>query len=428
MTQGGVQALFDRLDPGIVRCPYGLYDSFREDPPRYVDEVDAVVLTRFDDVQRVISDAKTFSSAQVRGPVSLAAMGEVLGALAASDPEMAGLMEKNTFMTRFLLAADGEDHRRRRSLVQKAFTPRRIRTMEPMIESAVDRLIDGFASRGTVEFVSEFAIPLPIEVIAHAIGVEGADVADFKRWSDGLFAPMGVNKPSPEIMIEFLRSQDDFIGYFGPRIDERRDSPRDDLLQDLLGAEEDGERLSRAESLLMCAELTAAGNETTTSMLTSALVILGQDPDLADRLRADPSQIPAFIEEVLRLEGPIQAFYRTATSDVEVGGLSVEAGTAILCIYGAANRDPAQFHSPTEVDCQRDNIKTHLSFGRGPHACVGSLLARTEGQIAVARILERLQGIEVTHAPADGEYTPSYMLRGGHHLDLSFRAAVPSGG
>lgn len=419
-------ALFDRLDPALVECPYPLYDAFREEPPRFVDEVDAVVLTRFDDVQQVIGDAETFSSAQVRGPVSLAAMGEVLGALAESEPEMAELLEKNTFMTRFLLAADGEDHRRRRSLVQKAFTPRRIRTMEPAIEAIVDRLIDNFAQRGTVEFVGEFAVPLPIEVIARAIGVEDADVGDFKRWSDALFAPMGVNRPSRDVMVEFLRSQDEFIGYFGPRIDARRESPRDDLLQDLLNAEQEGERLTRPESLLMCAELTAAGNETTTSMLTSATRILGSHPKLADELRQDDSLIAGFVEEVLRLEGPIQAFYRTATRDVEVGGQAISAGTAVLCIYGAANRDPAHFDRPDEVDCRRDNIRTHVSFGRGPHACVGSLLARTEGRIAITRLLDRLAGIEVTVPPRPGDYTPSYMLRGSHRLELAFRPAAAS--
>ena len=415
-------ALFDDLEPEALKCPYPLYDRFREADPVYVEEVQAIVITRFDDVQRVISDAKTFSSAQVRGPVSLAAMGEVLGGLAASDPAMAALMEKNMFMTRFLLAADGDDHRRRRSLVQKAFTPRRIRTMEPMIEAVVERLIDGFAARGSTEFVAEFAVPLPIEVVARAIGVDDADVGDFKQWSDDLFAPMGVNKPSAELMRAFLRSQDEFIGYFGPRIDARRESPRDDLLQDLLSAEEDGEKLTRPESLLMCAELTAAGNETTTSMLTSAAEILGTHRELADGLRADSSLVPGFVEEVLRLEGPIQAFYRTATADTEVGGVPVAEGTALLCIYGAANRDPRQFERPTEIDCQRHNQRTHVSFGRGPHACVGSLLARTEGRIAVEALLRRLQEIEATEAPAPEDYTHSYMLRGAHRLGLSFRS------
>ncbi|MFT3864321.1 MAG: cytochrome P450 [Solirubrobacterales bacterium] len=411
---------FDELDAELVQCPYDLYRSFQEGPPVYVDAVRAVVVSRFADVQRVISDAAAFSSAQVRGPVSIEAMTEVLGGLAAEDPEMAALMERNQFMTRFLLAADGEDHRRRRGLVQKAFTPRRIRVMEPMIESIVERLIDGFAERGRANFVAEFAIPLPIEVIARAIGVDDADIGDFKRWSDDLFAPAGVNRPDREMMIAFLRSQDAFTRYFSQRIDERREGGRDDLLQDLLGAELDGERLTREESMLMCAELTAAGNETTTSMLASAAQILGDHPGLQEELRAEPARIPAFVEEVLRLEGPIQAFYRTAVEDTEVGGTPVAAGTALLCLYAAANRDAEQFECPVEIDTARPNGKTHTAFGRGPHACVGSLLARTEGRIAVEALLRRLDRIEVTRAPRAGEYTPSYMLRGPRRLEISF--------
>jgi cytochrome P450 len=417
---------FDQLDPELVQCPYDLYRSFQEGPPVYVDAVRAVVVSRFADVQRVIADAAAFSSAQVRGPVSIEAMTEVLGALAGEDPEMAALMERNQFMTRFLLAADGEDHRRRRGLVQKAFTPRRIRVMEPLIESIVEGLIDGFAGRNRVDFLAAFAVPLPIEVIARAIGVDDADVGNFKRWSDELFAPAGVNRPDREMMIAFLRSQDEFTRYFSPRIDARREggAERDDLLQDLLGAELDGERLTREESMLMCAELTAAGNETTTSMLASAAQILGSHPDLQAELRADPARIPAFVEEVLRLEGPIQAFYRTAIADTEVGGTPVPAGTALLCIYAAANRDGEQFECPTEVDTQRENGKTHTAFGRGPHACVGSLLARTEGRIAVDTLLRRLDRIEVARAPRAGEYTPSYMLRGPRRLELSFASAA----
>jgi cytochrome P450 len=412
---------FDELDPDLVQCPYDLYRSFQEGPPVYVDAVRAVVVSRFVDVQRVIADAAAFSSAQVRGPVPIEAMTEVLGGLAAEDPALAALMERNQFMTRFLLAADGEDHRRRRGLVQKAFTPRRIRVMEPMIESIVERLIDGFADRGGADFVTEFAIPLPIEVIARAIGVEDADVGDFKRWSDDLFAPAGVNRPGREMMIAFLRSQDEFTRYFSPRIDERRGgADRDDLLQDLLGAELDGERLTREESMLMCAELTAAGNETTTSMLASAAQILGSHAELQAVLRAEPDRIPAFVEEVLRLEGPIQSFYRTAVADTEVGGTPVAAGTALLCIYAAANRDAEQFECPAEIDTARPNGKTHTAFGRGPHACVGSLLARTEGRIAVEALLRRLDRIEVTRAPQAGEYTPSYMLRGPRRLEVSF--------
>ena len=351
-------------------------------------------MTRFADIQQVLSDAATFSSHMVKGPVPMREMMGVLNSLAAEDSGFAAMLENDIMMNPVLLAADGDEHRRRRALVNKAFTPRRIRTMEDDIVDLAGQLVDGFSGRGEVELVSEFARPLPLTVVARSIGVPDDNLGTFTRWSADLFAPLGVNQPSKQMMEAFLRSQTEFIAYFSDRIAERQEASSDDILSDLVRAEEDGHRLTRKETLVICFELLAAGNETTTNLITSTMLMLIGNPELMAEIRGDLGRIPALIEESLRLEGPIQSFYRTATTDTEVGGVPLAAGSHLLLVYGSANRDERQFPQPEDVDLGRPNARTHVAFGRGAHACPGSLLAPTEARIALETLLTRLDGVK----------------------------------
>lgn len=420
MSASHCTRLFDDLEPEAVRCPYGVYDELRDAPPEYVPELEAYPVTRFADIQQILNDTASFSSHMVKGPVPMREMMGVLNTLASEDPEFAAMLENDIMMAPVLLAADGPEHRRRRSLVNKAFTPRRINTMEADMVDLAQRLVDGFADRGQVELVSEFARPLPLTVIARSIGVPDDNLETFTRWSADLFAPLGVNQPSKEMMEAFLRSQSEFIAYFSERIEERQESSSDDILSDLVRAEEDGQRLTRKETLVICFELLAAGNETTTNLITSTMLMLIEQPELMAEVRGDHGHLPALIEESLRLEGPIQSFYRTAVVDTEVGGASIPAGSHLLLVYGSANRDERQFPHSTEVDLGRGNARTHVAFGRGAHACPGSLLARTEGRIALETLLTRLDQIELA-AEADAlAYVPSYVARGVLGLPLRF--------
>lgn len=412
--------LFNDLDPEAVRCPYRVYEELRDAPPEYVPELEAYPVTRFADIQQVLNDTAGFTSHMVKGPVPMREMMGVLNKLAAEDPEFAAMLENDIMMAPVLLAADGPDHKRRRALVNKAFTPRRIKTMEADIADLAQRLVDGFADRGEVELVSEFARPLPLTVVARSIGVPDDNLETFTRWSGDLFAPLGVNQPTKEMMEAFLRSQSEFVAYMSERIEERQESSTDDILSDLVRAEEDGERLSRKETLVICFELLAAGNETTTNLITSTMLMLIEQPELMAEMRADHARLPALIEESLRLEGPIQSFYRTAVADTEIGGVPIPAGSHLLLVYGAANRDERQYPHPTEVDLDRANARTHVAFGRGAHACPGSLLARTEGRIALETLLTRLDEIELAAEATALAYVPSYVARGVLGLPLRF--------
>ena len=416
--------LFNDLEPELVRCPYGVYQELRDAPPAYVPELEAYPVTRFADIQQVLNDAGTFSSHMVKGPVPMREMMGQLTTLAAEDPEFAAMLENDIMMAPVLLAANGPEHRRRRALVNKAFTPRRIKTMEADVADLAHRLIDGFADRGEAELVSEFARPLPLTVIARAIGVPDDNLATFTRWSADLFAPLGVNRPTKEMMEAFLRSQTEFVAYFSERIAERQEHPGDDILSDLVRAEEDGHRLTRTETLVICFELLAAGNETTTNLISTTMLMLIERPELMSAVRAEPAELPALIEESLRLEGPIQSFYRTAVVDTELGGVAIPAGSHLLVVYGSANRDERQFAQPEDIDLGRTNARTHVAFGRGAHACPGSLLARTEGRIALETLLSRLDDIELGAAAEALAYVPSYVARGVLGLPLRFTAVA----
>ena len=296
--------------------------------------------------------------------------------------------------------------------------------MEADVADLAHRLIDGFADRGEAELVSEFARPLPLTVIARAIGVPDDNLATFTRWSADLFAPLGVNRPTKEMMEAFLRSQTEFVAYFSERIAERQEHPGDDILSDLVRAEEDGHRLTRTETLVICFELLAAGNETTTNLISTTMLMLIERPELMSAVRAEPAELPALIEESLRLEGPIQSFYRTAVVDTELGGVAIPAGSHLLVVYGSANRDERQFAQPEDIDLGRTNARTHVAFGRGAHACPGSLLARTEGRIALETLLSRLDDIELGAAAEALAYVPSYVARGVLGLPLRFTAVA----
>jgi cytochrome P450 len=402
---------FSDLAPHLVRCPYEFYRALRQQPPAWVDEIEAYVVSRFADIRAVLHDTETFSSRTVQGPVPLRRRFEVLGAIAAENPGLAARLMEGVLRRPMLLTTDGEEHQRLRSLVNKAFTTRRIMRMQPQIQSIATRLIDSFIERHEVEFISEFAAPLPLRVIASVIGVPDHDVNDFKRWSDDLFAPQGVNQPTKEMITALARSSHEFIAYFNDRIDERRQAPTDDILSDLVRAEEDGHRLSRSETLVICSELLAAGNETTTSLIAQTVLTLAQRPDLTALMQAEPERIPALIEETLRLETPIQGFYRTATVDAAVGGVMIPAGAHLFLIYASGNRDERHFADPDDLDLDREPRRDHLAFGRGAHVCLGSLLARTEARIALEVLLGRVENLQLSVPTESLGFMPSHVVR-----------------
>ncbi|HET9078449.1 MAG TPA: cytochrome P450 [Acidimicrobiales bacterium] len=422
----GHQRLF-ALDPDAVSCPYPIFERLRQDAPvTWVEEIESFVVTRYEDVTFVLKRPELFSSGMATGPVLARQLAQGMATL-LSDGRTEGLDEVlkrvNRGGVKVLLSADPPLHRRQRNLVNRAFTQRRVAESAPAIRSLALDLVERFPAHGRVEFVQAFAVPLPLSVIADRLGVPRADMADFKRWSDDFTVAIGNHHLGPDELRAMLLSQAEFFAYFEEMVDRRRREPTGDLLSELVNARlPDGDELQPAELLGMLNQFLVAGNETTTKLLAFAVRRLAEDPDLAARLRAEPSLIDPFVEEMLRLEAPVQGLYRQAVEDCTVGGVAIPAGASLWLAYASANHDDAVFSCPEAVDLERGYPQPHLAFGFGEHFCLGAALARAEARIGISVLLEKLHDIGLD--PANRfQFEPSYALHGLRDLWITYTPA-----
>jgi cytochrome P450 len=422
----GLTRLF-HLEPDTLRCPYAIFDELRtEQPVTYAPAIECWVVSRFDDIVHVARRPEIFSSMRPTGPLLARQQRRAFEELAAEDPELAAVVTRVMGRTRVLLNADPPDHARQRKLVNRAFTPPKVKSIEPRIRALAESLVDGFAERGEVELVQEFCVLLPLTIIAECLGVADGDLPLFQKWSDDFVASIGNHELTKAQFRSLVQSQQEFFDYFLDKIAARRAEPREDLITDVVHATLDGEPLTDQEILWMFNQFLVAGNETTTKLLASAMRILLAQPELMERLRADPTLLAGFVEEVLRLESPVQGLYRTALTDTEIGGVPIKAGEHMLLLFAAGNRDDAKFPEPDELDPCRANAMQNLAFGHGEHYCLGSALARAEGRIGLEVLLERLDdirpapGVDVEHL----EYEPSYILHGLQRLPIVFTLAT----
>ena len=340
----------------------------------------------------------------------------------SADPEVVAVLEQGWPQRNTLLTADPPVHTRFRKLVNLAFSMQRVNALESHIRDLVTALIDGFADAGRCDFVAEFAMPLPVQMITEQIGIDRTDSATVKRWSDAFADRLG-GMISKERELECAAEVVEFQRALKVKIDERREAPRDDILSDLVNARIDGETpLDDAELLSIIQQLMVAGNETTTSSLAGGLLRLIENPAEAAKVRADLSLIPNMVEEMLRTESPTAGLWRVVTRDTELGGVPLKAGSMLMLRFAAANRDPARFEDPDAFIADRKNARSHLAFGRGIHMCVGNMLSRKEMTVAFEELLRRLDKIAV----ADGAtlaYPPNMLLRGLVELPITFERA-----
>lgn len=344
----------------------------------------------------------------------------LLSGMRAQDPEVKAILDQGWPQVDTLLTADPPVHTRFRKLVNLAFSMKRVDALESHIREIVVNLIEGFADRGECEFVRDFAMPLPVQLITEQIGIDRTDFATVKRWSDAFVDRLG-GMSTKERELETAREVVEFQRAMKANIDERRASPRDDLLSDLVNARVDDERpLDDAELLSILQQLMVAGNETTTSTLAGGLVQLIRNPDQLAKLQADPSLIPNAVEEMLRTESPTAGLWRLVKRDTELGGAPLKAGTMLMLRFAAANRDPERYESPDRFDVERKNARTHLAFGRGIHMCIGNMLSRKEVTVAFQELIARLDGFEIADESAL-VYPPNMLLRGLTALPIRFR-------
>jgi cytochrome P450 len=405
---------FNPLAPETAENPYEFRRAMREEAPVYqVPGAGFFIVSRYEDVMSVLCNEELFSSKIPPGRQE------------EPTDEIREIMAQGYPMANTLLTNDPPSHTRFRALVNKAFSARRVATMETPVRTIANELIDRFAGDGRVELVSQFAVGLPLTVIADALGVRRADMDKFKRWSDDAVAPLG-GLISYERRVECARSMVEFQHYFAARLDERRREPRDDILTDLINARLDGaEPLDTAEMLNILLQLLVAGNETTTNLIASAMMLLLKNPEQMAALRNDAALIPNFVEEALRMESPVQQLFRQATADTEISGVKIPAGAIVAACYASANRDDAQFPDADRFDSRRDNARTHLAFGQGVHFCLGAALARLEARVAFELLLARLKNIRSAPNRNDFTHVPSLILRGLRELHLEFDPELP---
>jgi cytochrome P450 len=382
------------LDPDFLADPYPVYHRLRAEDPVHRHPFGFFVLTRYDDVAAFLRDARF-------GKSGYQALIESRFGAGPDGPRLALSM----------LFRDPPDHTRLRALVSKAFTPRVVETLRGHIQGIVDRLLERVADAPRMDVIEDLAYPLPVTVISELLGVPVGDGDTVKGWSrdvaralDAIALPVG-----PDVIERGRRAMDAMTGYFRELIAERRRRPGPDLLSGLVEAEEAGDRLTEQELLATCVLLYVAGHETTVNLIGNGLLALLRHPEERRRLQDDPGLLSGAIEELLRYDGPVQRTGRMAACDTEIAGVPIPAGSLVLGLLGAANRDPLRFTEPDRLDLGRAEPR-HLAFGSGIHYCLGAPLARLEGQVAIGTVLRRFPAL--TLAVECPTWRPSSTLRG----------------
>ena len=383
---------FDLTSPKVRANPYDIYERIRaKDPVHRMRLINGWAMTGYEDAQEVLSDHKRFSSGDNKLPYA---------------------------PYRTMLDLDPPDHTRLRALVSKAFTPRSVSALGPRIQEIVDGLLDAAAGKERFDLIGDFAFPLPVIVIAEMLGIPAEDRDRFDVWSNDLALAV---EPilSDEEVERVERASDGIVAYFEGIIEQRRERPEGDLLSALLAAEEEGERLSHDELLGTLMLLLVAGNETTRSLIGNGMLALLEHPDQLQRLRENPELLETAIDELLRYDSPVQFIGRVALEDMEFRGRRFRAGQRIMVLVGAANRDPAVYVNPGVLDIGRKE-KSHISFGRGIHYCLGSPLALLEARVAFANLLARFSSIGLVSRPA---FKDQLVLRGVESLWIEVERA-----
>jgi pimeloyl-[acyl-carrier protein] synthase len=330
------------------------------------------------------------------------------------DPRYAPVVEA---VSRFLTRVDGPTHRRLRGLLLRAFTPRAVEQMEDTIRTCVLELLRPHLDAGSMDLVTDLAIPLPLTVIGTMLGVPRADHARVKAWASALGGIADLD-PNPAVLEQAFKALQAFHNFVGRLIATHQRQSKNNLLAALVAVEEAGDQLSPGELVGICQVLLIAGHETTTCLLGNAVQQLLSNADILGALRQDLQLLPGFIEEILRHESPVQVRTRVARQDLELAGQRVATGQGLLLLLGAANRDPRVFRNPDRFDMRR-TPNHHLAFGEGPHYCLGAALARLESRVALEILLQRMPRLAL--APGSKIHRqPNFTLRGWASLPVVF--------
>ena len=391
-------------------------------PVVWVPQLEAFAVTSYEHVLEVLNDPDRFSSqlGDPKGPRMARRLLEAREKLAAESEEFRSILQRldpDWRQIKLLTSADPPRHQRHRRLVNRLFTPNKVRGLATSVETLTNSLIDEFADRGHADLIAEFAGPMPLRVVAEQLGVGDADLDAFKRWADDFVFLTGNDNPTTDDIARITHTLVEIAEYFRDVLNDRRAHPTSDFIGALAQAEDLGEPISDEERIAVIAVLLGAGTETSTKLLGAGAAILAKSPTLADRLRDDPSLVPLFVEEVLRTETPVQGLYRYVRNDTYLADVALPAGSTLWVLYASANQSPDVFNEPSKIDLERPNLHDQVAFGHGIHYCVGAPLARLEGSIGLTALLDRIYPWKIE----DSELERSYILHGYRRLDVSFQ-------
>jgi hypothetical protein len=403
VSQQGLRVQYDPLLPRVTCNPYPYYQEMRDHAPvAWIPSMKGFAVSRWDDVMTVLRDGKMYSSSKF--------WPELLGEYdpVPESPPMISL--------------DPPDHLRTRKLASQVFVPSRVAALEGQVREFVIELVDGIIAdhgrEGEFDYVRRFSAILPATVIAHILGVDPERRHDFKHWSDQLLSAANRASYSAERLSEIDHSSKQVRQYFEQLYDRRNAEPGDDLYSGFIHAEVGGKRLSRSEVLNMAILLMLGGSETTANLLAICFLILKESPEAYREIREDKTKIPAFVEEALRYDSPVQILFRHTSGDTSLQGVSIPEGTLVMPILGAANRDERRFQDADKFLIARRNREV-ISFGQGPHYCLGQYLSRLEVKVALEILLERFE--RLLPAREEISWMDTFFARGVTNLPMSFK-------
>jgi cytochrome P450 len=415
-------------DERLVADPYPYLENLRAQcPVKREPHHDVMMVTGYDEAVEVFGDSRTFSSCNsVTGPFPgfpVPLEGDDVSALIEAHRNELPMYDQ-------LPTLDPPVHTDHRALLMRLITPKRLKENEAHMWTLADGMLGPFLAQGEGDFISGLAGPYTLLIIADLLGVPASDQEEFldtlqrRPRGDGAVGGTGDHDALAHSPLEFLYER------FSAYISDRRREPREDVLTELATATfPDGSLPEAIDTARVAANLFSAGQETTVRLLSAALKVIAERPDVQSLLRAEPQRLGNFIEEILRIESPVKGDFRLSRVPTTIGGVDVPAGTTVMVVNGAANRDPRRFPDPDTLDPARANARQHIAFGRGIHSCPGAPLARAEARALIERLLDRTTDIRIServHGPAGDRrysYLPTFVLRGLTSLNLEFTVA-----
>ena len=399
-------------DAEVQQCPDAYHEALRERSVHFDERLGIFVCGRYALMRQVLRDTETFSSID----------SQTVDGLRPPPPEAVEIRKTCHPAVNTLVTNDPPSHTRIRKMVDAPFRARSLDKLNSRIEEIAHGAIDEFIGEGASEMVSRFAVPIPVRVIADMLGLDPGLAPKIKAWSDASVEPLGM-MVDDQRLIECAKLIKTFQDFIVEALEARRRQPQDDLLTHLVQARDaEGQGFSMAEMLSLTQQFLVAGNETTTNGIAAGVRLLAERPALLRAIKRQPDRALGFVNEVLRLESPVQGLFRVVRKDTELGGVHLPKGARIMLRFAAANRDGRKYASPERIDLHRANAGTHVAFGAGIHHCIGAGLARLEMRQAFTALAQRLRHLAL--AP-DNDFThhPSMILRGLKALRVTFEPA-----